>query len=92
MGWQNMKFSQNACMLPAFRSWVMWRFIKKNNNEVARAQEEVKRSQARLQKLVDKFSLVETSRHANHVEHSNINVISEPNAHFPPKKFLRNQP
>ena len=37
----------------------------------------MKRSQARLHKLVDEFSLAETSRHANHVEHSNVNVISD---------------
>ena len=53
----------------------------KKNNEVSRAQEEVKKLQDRLQKLVDEFPLVETSRHANHVEHSNVSVISEPNSH-----------
>lgn len=63
------------------------KFIKAHLRFV-RAQEEVKRSQARLQKLVDEFPLAETSRHANHVEDSNVNVISDGELNHPFRKDL----
>lgn len=63
------------------------KFVKAHLRLV-RAQEEVKRSQARLQKLVDEFPLVETSRHANHVEDSNVNVLSDVELNHPIQKGL----
>lgn len=63
------------------------KFIKAHLRFV-RAQEDVKRSQARLQKLVDEFPLGETSRHANHVEDSNVNVVSDVEPNHPIQKGL----
>ena len=52
----------------------MYRFIK--NNEVVWVQEEVKILKSQLKKLLDEFPLAKNSRNANHVEDSNVNVIS----------------
>ncbi|XP_057834909.1 zinc finger CCCH domain-containing protein 13 isoform X4 [Cryptomeria japonica] len=56
------------------------KFIKVHLRFV-QAKESVKKTQARLQKLVDEFPLVETSIPVNHGEESDVNVVSdgEPN-------------
>lgn len=41
-----------------------------------------------MQKLVDEFPLGETSRHANHVEDSNVNVVSDVEPNHPIQKGL----